>query len=554
MLRATGIVATAIVAFAAVLSVAPTHHAQKAMSAALILANLGAAVLCLDRARSFPKERIGWLLLSASFPLVLLSRLTLAAPGTMGLAPRPMDGANLAVTVIIALLQIWGILSWPWRNPERSPRMLDFLGSLLFSASVFLFLWVLGIWQLGFRADSEPQIRTLALAGRMAITSGAVIYLLSQDPRRILGPLGWVLTALVFLGLIVALRRPSLLDGNLLAQTGPWIALLTPISFALAAWSRSPLEVASDRPALRFPLTETITYLPFLLSGGVLGLAVLEKRSCLTWPLLAFLGITGLLVLRQFVLLREIKSAKARLEERVAQRTQILEKMQALMLKTERLNTTATLGAGLAHDLNNLLGAILNTAELMKMDLAEGSNPSEQDLRRIIETSSKAGGLTQRLMAFARSEGNTGAPRPPLDLTQAIVSMEELLRMMLPPTIQLNLEIDAPPCQAQIEIGVLEQILVNLVGNAKDAMPSGGLIRLHLGPGTMLDGTPAHILAVSDTGPGVPPEIEDSIFESFFTTKPEGKGTGLGLASVKALLENHPGQGATFILAFPIKA
>ena len=135
--------------------------------------------------------------------------------------------------------------------------------------------------------------------------------------------------------------------------------------------------------------------------------------------------------------------------------------------------------------------------------------------------------------------------------------------MLLPRGIRLDYEIESSGPRVEIESAMIEQVLVNLVSNAKDALPGGGAITIRLHPGSMLNGSPAAILEVSDTGPGVPPEIRDSIFDSFFTTKPEGKGTGLGLASVKALmearegvihLESRPDWGATFIMAFPVRS
>ena len=108
---------------------------------------------------------------------------------------------------------------------------------------------------------------------------------------------------------------------------------------------------------------------------------------------------------------------------------------------------------------------------------------------------------------------------------------------------------------------MVEQVLVNLVSNAKDALPEGGKITLLLRPGQMPGGGEAVVLEVRDTGPGIPVELQELIFDAFYTTKPEGKGTGLGLASVRGLMEAQggtvsvecpPGQGTIFRLSFPI--
>jgi signal transduction histidine kinase len=409
---------------------------------------------------------------------------------------------------------------------------------MLFSASLFLLLWTVGIWQAKFHPDGVIHVTTIALAGRLAVTSGAAIYLFSRDPRRIHGPLGWVLGALAMVAITVVLLHPSLPTGSIMDRATPWFAvvLLGPIFLIFAAISPLPVEAPVEPVPTGLLAAEAVLYIPFVVASGVLGLALFQEQTPLIWPLCVFLATTGLLVLRQFLLLREVNSAKTRLEERVAQRTRSLETLQSVILKTERMNAMATLGAGLAHDLNNLLGVIRNSAELMDLELAEGRLPETRDLNRIMEAASKAGGLSHRLMAFGRKESALASTRPA--------------------------ELREPEGSVPIDARALEQMLVNLVGNAKDAMPEGGTISVRL-RGEAAEGGRRAILEVADTGPGVPPEIQDLIFEVFFTTKPEGKGTGLGLPSVRSLveaqggtvtLESLPGQGTTFRLAFPIQS
>lgn len=543
--------------------VSPAHF-QAALALALFFPNLPVLGTFLLRARSVPAERRGWLLLAISIPLVFLSLALLAAAGPLQSRPRPIDWAYLVVSLLIGSIQAWGLLAWPWRNQRRESKQLDWLGSLLFGSSVFLLLWVVGIWQAAFQGHSVVHARILAYAGRLSITSGVAVYLFSQDPRRIRGPLGWVLAALLVFCLAIGLFQPIVQSAGFMGRVNPWfgVAPLGPLFLAFAAWSPHPAEVPEEHPPLRIPLGEIVPYIPFLIAGGVLGLALLKSRLPLVWPLLTFLGITGLLVLRQFILLREVKTANAHLEDRVAQRTQALEKMQSVLIKTERMNTLATLGAGLAHDLNNLLSVVRNSAELMEMELEEGQPPRSQDLARIMEASSKAGNLTHRLMAFVHQEpGLQGSVR--LNLSDALVAMQDFLRMLLSRNIRMDFEIEASAPSTQVDPSLLEQVLVNLISNAKDAMPEGGHIRIRLHSGVTASGDPAAILEVSDSGPGIPPEIQEAIFDAFFTTKPEGKGTGLGLASVRTLMaaqegsvevNSYPGQGSTFRLSFPIKA
>jgi len=543
--------------------VSPAHF-QPALALALFFPNIPILATFLFRAWSAPAERRGWLILAASIPFVLLSLALLAAAGPLQSRPRPIDWAFLSISLLIGCIQAWGLLAWPWRNQGRESKQLDLLGSLLFGSSVFLLLWVVGIWQAAFQGQAVVHARILAYAGRLSITSGVAVYLFCQDPRRIRGPLGWVLAAMLVFCLAIGLFQPIALSAGLMGRVNPWfgVAPLAPLFLVFAAWSPHPVEVPEEHPPLRIPLGEIVPYIPFLIAGGVLGLALLKNRGPLVWPLLTFLGITGLLVLRQFLLLREIKTVNAHLEDRVTQRTQALEKMQSVLIKTERMNTLATLGAGLAHDLNNLLSVVRNSAELMEMELEEGQPPRSQDLARIMEASSKAGNLTHRLMAFVRQEpGLQSSVR--LNLSDALVAMQDFLRMLLPRNIRMDLEIEDSTPAAQVDPSLLEQVLVNLISNARDAMPEGGQVRIRLRPGATPGGDPAAILEVSDTGPGIPPEIQEAIFDAFFTTKPEGKGTGLGLASVRTLMgaqggsvevRSLPAQGTTFRLTFPVEA
>lgn len=527
-----------VLGFGLLLARVPAVRFQAAMAVALLLANGFALGAFLWRAWKQPRERLGWLLFALGVPLTLAANLILAINDPARTRAGTLDWAFLALSVAIGHIQAFALLAWPWRKTERASYLFDLLGSMLFSASLFLLLWTVGIWQAKFHPDGVIHVTTIALAGRLAVTSGAAIYLFSRDPRRIHGPLGWVLGALAMVAITVVLLHPSLPTGSIMDRATPWFAvvLLGPIFLIFAAISPLPVEAPVEPVPTGLLAAEAVLYIPFVVASGVLGLALFQDQTLLIWPLCVFLATTGLLVLRQFLLLREVNSAKTRLEERVAQRTRSLETLQSVILKTERMNAMATLGAGLAHDLNNLLGVIRNSAELMDLELAEGRLPETRDLNRIMEAASKAGGLSHRLMAFGRKESALASTRPA--------------------------ELREPEGSVPIDARALEQMLVNLVGNAKDAMPEGGTISVRL-RGEAAEGGRRAILEVADTGPGVPPEIQDLIFEVFFTTKPEGKGTGLGLPSVRSLveaqggtvtLESLPGQGTTFRLAFPIQS
>ena len=269
-----------------------------------------------------------------------------------------------------------------------------------------------------------------------------------------------------------------------------------------------------------------------------------------------FLGMVVLLLLRQLQAIRDLQAARRTLEERVQQRTQALEQAQDTLLRTERMNTLALMGAGLAHDLNNLLSAIKGSADLAAMNIEEGRLPAEADFTRISKAADHAALLTRRLMGFVRREPeDLGA----LDLGQEVRELETTLRLLLPRTVALSLEsLEREPLRVKSSKLRVEQMLVNLVANAGDAMPGGGTLRVRTG---LTATQPVEVsLEVIDTGTGMSPETLERIFEPFFTTKAPGKGTGLGLPSLKAMVvqdggrievSSQPGVGTWFRILLP---
>ncbi len=538
----------------------PVSEVMPALGMALLLLNLLGIVLFLLRARASRSERTGWLLLAVGALLALATNSVSQGMSMRTVRPGVLDWSFLLLHVGAGLVQSAGLLCWPRRRQAWGSPALHLLGSLLFAGSLVLLMWLVGIWSGADAVSTANFLRQFGLAGRVALFGGTVIYLVGVDARQIRGPMGWFLGGMLISGLTLVLMRPFVVSAMMPEHVTPWfgVAILAPVLFGMAAWVGGP--VLSDEPdvPLRLPLGEVATYGPYLVSGSVLGYLVLRRQDALAWPLLAFIAITGLLVLRQFLLLRELRQANLGLEVKVADRTRDLERLQSVVVRTERLNALATLGAGLTHDLNNLLTAIHSSAELMQMDVEEGQPPSLQDLARIQEATSKAGSLTRRIMAFARREQELGH-RAPMAPAEAVRAMEELLRMLCGSGITLGIDIAPALPDIQVDSGILEQVLVNLVGNGRDALNGKGTISIRLYAGVAENGRPTVVLEVEDSGPGVPVELRARIFDPFFTTKPEGKGTGLGLASVQALAGSLGGwvelveskRGACFRFTIP---
>ena len=361
------------------------------------------------------------------------------------------------------------------------------------------------------------------------------------------GPLGWIMAGVVasafVLGLLQRFSAGSPIWGPLFA-----VLFLGPIGYILAAWCRRPVE--SDGPNDHSPRWNLLLYGPYAAVVGALATAELERRSGLAAPTMAFLALTAVLLARQFVLLEELRESSRLLETRVRQRTTDLEAIQSAVIRTEKMNLAAILGAGLAHNLNNALTVILATATALEERFT--GRAEAEAIADVSEAAQRAAAITARLMRFARQAREE---RPaPIDLAEAASGIEGLLRVFLGRAIELEMDLEASETPVVSTRSRFEQILVNLVSNARDVLPEGGRIavRVH-----HLDAAAVE-LCVEDDGPGMDEEVRRHLFEPFFTTK--GQGTGLGLVSVKAMaeqdggnvtVESAPGHGTAFHVRWP---
>ena len=232
----------------------------------------------------------------------------------------------------------------------------------------------------------------------------------------------------------------------------------------------------------------------------------------------------------------------------------------------QRLVAIGQLAGGVAHDFNNLLTVILTSAGFLAEDL-RADDPLHEDVEQIRQAGQRAVSLTRQLLAFSRKQ----VLKPQLiDLNQILVELEKMLRRLIGENIDLSFrqEANLPPVMA--DPGQLEQVIVNLAVNARDAMPEGGMLTLETGTVELDDDYAARhpgvragsyvMLAVSDTGIGMDRATRARIFEPFFTTKERGKGTGLGLSTVYGIIKqsggniwvySEPGRGTTFKIYLP---
>jgi signal transduction histidine kinase/CheY-like chemotaxis protein len=238
---------------------------------------------------------------------------------------------------------------------------------------------------------------------------------------------------------------------------------------------------------------------------------------------------------------------------------------QARAAQQERLALIGQFAGGIAHDFNNVIAVITTNAEFLEESIKDPDQ--REDARQIREAAERAADLTRRVLSFGRRE--PCQPRP-LDLRKSVLDIEKILRRTLGAHIELSSDLQAAGSLVRADPTQLEQVLLNLAVNARDAMPEGG--RLHIAtrnvevaeaeakrdqirPGLYVE------LIVQDTGCGMPPEVAARVFEPFFTTKPKGRGTGLGLATVYGIVKQSGGSislisaagaGTSFRLLFPV--
>jgi PAS domain S-box-containing protein len=229
-------------------------------------------------------------------------------------------------------------------------------------------------------------------------------------------------------------------------------------------------------------------------------------------------------------------------------------RLEEQLRRAQKLEAVGRLAAGVAHDFNNLIGAIRGGAELLLMDTPPG-DPRREELDEILDASARATTLTRQLLAY----GSGQAPgRMVLDLRAVVAGLVPMIRRLVGPAVTLLVEEpDSEPARVEADGGQLEQVVVNLAVNARDAMPDGGTITIAVHAS---GDEPWIRLVVADTGVGMDEATRERIFEPFFTTKPEGRGTGLGLATVQAIVEGAGGEvgvastqghGTTFEVRLP---
>jgi PAS domain S-box-containing protein len=265
-------------------------------------------------------------------------------------------------------------------------------------------------------------------------------------------------------------------------------------------------------------------------------------------------GVTSS-VMMDVTTLRQTAAERARLEEQLRH--------------AQKLEAVGRLAGGVAHDFNNLLTAITGFGTVLR-DALPPDHPERESADAILHSAERAAHLTQSLLAYSRKQ--VLRPRP-IDLRDTVQVVERLARRVLGEDVELVVRLEGRRLTVLADAGQLEQVLLNLCTNARDAMPRGGRITVEAGEETLSESEAVELelaaggrfarVSVTDSGEGMSREVRERIFEPFFTTKGSGRGTGLGLAIVYGIVRQHdgavrvrsePGEGSSFTVFLPLAA
>jgi signal transduction histidine kinase len=501
-----------------------------------------------------PEVRAGDLVVGA--PPLLTELITRLAPRSLVAVPLVMRGRVTAV-VILARGEGW---------PTFTERDLRFVEQLAAHATIAI-------------TNARLLESSTATARRhRALTDAAAMFAADVDePQRLLDTLAGTLSELIG-GLcvvrvvpaagepldpigavvhpdpkVVAQARVALAEGRGIAAESLELAMRT-------GQSRLFRSARHDPPlsALAIPIRE---------GAAVIGALVLVRRRGPPYTV-ADLSFGQDVVNHAALAIRNsrlLASVHRELSERVRAQTALLSSQEQLR-HAQKLEAVGRLAGGVAHDFNNLLSVVLTSCMFLSEAIPPG-DPIAEDVEQIRRAGERAANLTKQLLAFSRQQAIE--PRV-LDLNERVRNVRALLRRLVGEDVALTLMLDRGLGTVKADPSHIEQVLMNLAINARDAMPHGGSLTIETANVELdasyatrhIDVTPGSyvMLAVTDTGEGMSAETLERIYEPFFTTKPSGKGTGLGLSTVFGIVKQNGGsifaysevgKGSTFKVYLP---
>lgn len=449
------------------------------------------------------------------------------------------------------------------------------------------------------RGETGLERATFWLDGATVLVSSVLvlIYLFAHTPGRssmaspimALTTIGYpALHGAVLFGAIVVILRPAhgvSRDAIALLAMGVAVGVIAEIAYSRAAaidahrpgiwyepfyllagcFAAAAAQMQRDRPgppdARQFEIgsigSSIVPYVAVICAVGVVLLELGPRWSSIFGAMvIGAVILTTLIMARQLIARRHLAALAAAEQARLARQATLELQLQ----QSQKLEAVGLLAGGIAHDFNNILTAIRVNAELVGMT----APATRDDMREIISAVDHGASLTQQLLAFGRRD-SVQVQR--FDLRELASAMDPMVRRVVTGRIVLRVTLPPEPVPVEMDRVQAEQVLLNLAINARDAMPDGGTLAIEVGT-RRVDGPTEGLLAgdyavlrVSDTGSGMTPEVMARMFEPFYTTKPRGRGSGLGLSTVYAIakraggtieVKSEVGTGSTFEILLPM--
>lgn len=531
-----------------------------------------------DRALE-PRLRRAWIILAAAVVSLLAGDLIYSCFDTLLNLPRESNLYYLVDAFYLGFypLVLWGLLRLlyaPLRRSERLKFALDLL-IVMTGASMVVWYFIISPVAVANRSDLASQIAAAVYpVGDLVVLGGIVSLLLRRPDNATRSALILYLTGLLcFVGadLISAYTTLARKEVGGDPVSIGWMAAY--VLFALAAIRQRYLEPdpAAEQWSARL-LERMSPILPFAATMLGYGLVIFVAGKELTLGsqgvLFSAVLLTGFVVGRQLVTLREnarlnaeLRAFSADLEQRVVERTLQLRRSQEALSASQRLASVGTLAAGIVHEVSAPLGAIVTAGESLEAQLKDGSLDHEM-LATVLPIINRSAWHAARIVQTLRGYSRRSAPALHPEILMGVVQDTLLLmEYQVKSWGRVKLVKDLEPNTAVVmcDPNQIIQVLINLLSNARDAMPDGGIVTLR----TRQTPTMA-VIEVADQGVGIAPENIDKIFDPFFTTKSldEKSGLGLGLSIVADIVRAHNGtievhsdgigHGATFTVTLPL--
>ncbi|HWD17636.1 MAG TPA: response regulator [Verrucomicrobiae bacterium] len=408
-----------------------------------------------------------------------------------------------------------------------------------------------GFAALDFARKIQPATPVIVLSGTMdeeqaveSLKNGATDYILKQRLARLVPAVRRALQDAGIRKVQLASQRRILEQANLLNLTRDAIVVRS-MDDRILSWNRGAELMFGwkEEEAVDQNFAELTHANPALFRAAALNLA--ECGDWLGEFELRNKGGEEISVFSRWSLLRDVDGQPQSILSAYTDVTE-KKKMEAIFLRAQRMDSIGALAGGIAHDLNNALAPVLMSADLLRQ--CEDNTSRERFLDIISSSAQRATGMVKQILGFARGSRQ---PIGPIMLTHAVRDMAKIVRETFPKSITISVNLpDKDLWQVQGDATELHQLLLNLCVNARDAMPNGGQLKLsarNLMVQPDESGVSGHqpgpyvVIAVSDTGTGIPPEVLPRIFDPFFTTKLPDKGTGLGLSTVASIVKNYGG-------------